>query len=75
MTITRMAMPKKQAKAYMNLKKYREENQRLRNVLNELWEYFDNRADISDRTDDDGTPYPNEEMWLLSEINYVLGER
>ncbi len=51
------------------------EIERLRGVLGEAWDYFDNRADISDRTDDDGSPYPNEEMSLLSEINEVLGNR
>jgi len=43
-----------------------------RNALNEAGEYFDNRADISDRTDDDGTPYPNEEMTRLTELNTCL---
>ncbi len=51
------------------------DSEQLRNVLDEVWEYMDARADVSDRTDDDGTPYPNAEMQLLSEINGVLGRR
>ena len=48
------------------------EIERLRGVLEECEEYFDGRADISDETHDDGRPYPNKEMTMLTMVRDVL---
>lgn len=42
-------------------------------ALEEVREYFDQRADISDRTDGAGRPFPNEEMQMLNIIDEALG--
>jgi hypothetical protein len=41
-------------------------------VIEQCWEYMDQRADISHETDDDGSPRPNEEMVLMSELQTIL---
>jgi len=44
----------------------------LETLLEILHDYFDNRADISNTNDEDGSPRPNKEMQLLQEIDAVL---
>ena len=41
-------------------------------VLVMCHEYMDQRADISNETDDGGSPRPNEEMVLLTELQVIL---
>lgn len=41
-------------------------------VLCMCHEYMEQRSDISDETDDDGSPRPNEEMVLLTELQTIL---
>jgi len=47
--------------------------QAMRATLEQCAEYMDSRSDIAGN-DDDGRPFPNEEMSLLNEINAALGE-
>jgi hypothetical protein len=44
----------------------------LAGVLMDLLEYFEQREDISDETNDDGSPRPNEAMQLASQIRTAL---
>lgn len=46
----------------------------MRAALEQCAEYFDNRADIANEHDEDGSPRPNEEMRLLTEVRDALGE-
>lgn len=46
----------------------------LVDALQEAREYFDGRADITDRTDDLGRPFPNEEMVMLALIDEALAK-
>lgn len=48
------------------------ENKALIAVLSEVREYFDQRADISDKSDEDGTPHPNVEMRMRDEIDAAI---
>lgn len=41
----------------------------IKHVLELCHSYFDNRADISNETHDDGFPLPNEEMTCLMYLN------
>jgi hypothetical protein len=45
---------------------------KMREALEQCAEYFDNRADITNEHDEDGSPRPNEEMRLLTEIREAL---
>jgi hypothetical protein len=44
----------------------------MQSVLSECAEYFDNRADISNEHNEDGSPRPNVEMKMLQMIEEVL---
>jgi len=44
----------------------------MESALNECAEYFDNRADISNEHNEDGSPRPNLEMKMLQMIEEVL---
>ncbi len=48
------------------------ENNRLKAALEECIEYFENRCDVVDGSY--GESAPNEEMSMLSNIKYALGE-
>lgn len=45
---------------------------KLEAALNECAEYFDNRSDISNDHDEDGSPRPNKEMRMLQMIEEAL---
>ena len=51
---------------------YEEIPQDVLSVIEACWEYMDQRADISNETDDDGSPRPNEEMRLAQELLDIL---
>lgn len=50
-----------------------EERERLREILDECEDYFDNRADAEYFTDS-AAPHPNEEMRLLTAVRAALGD-
>jgi hypothetical protein len=45
---------------------------KLHEVLDECATYFDQRSDISDETNEDGSPRPNKEMQMLTMIEEVM---
>jgi regulator of replication initiation timing len=51
----------------------RAENAKLRAALEECLEWFQDRYDITDETDDDGTPHGNSEMHMGQQVEEWLG--
>jgi len=57
---------------YKEISQLEAENERLKGLLHNLEEYFDDRADTEDGDSEDYIPRPNIEMSYLSEIREIL---